>query len=190
MAYVKVPGRALADHIAVVAAGLFYREGIHLVGVDRIAEKAGITKRTLYRYFRSKDDLIAAALRRSTLIRFPNDGTAAERIVGAFEALVRSVRHEAFRGCPFINAAAELSDPRHPGREIVTRVTTRRRTWFAERAAEAGIEEAAALAEQLDVLFDGALANAMKRSTDLPATAALAAARTLLTAAVAASARH
>ena len=104
----------MCDHIVRVAANLFYSEGIYVVGVDRIALKADITKRTLYRYFRTKDQLIAAALRYDYGLHFPREGTALERIVGAFKAMGEFLVLNDFRGCPYINAVAELVDRRHP----------------------------------------------------------------------------
>lgn len=138
----------------------------------------------MYRYYASKEDLVAAALRRSPLIRFPPDGSPVERIRGAFEAMIAFTRSDTFRGCPYINAAAELTDARHPGRQIVIKIMTKRREWFEARLTEAGVADFKGLAEQLDVLFDGALANASKRSTQTPALAALTAAQTLVAAAL------
>lgn len=189
MAHHTSTGLPLADHIAIVAADLFYREGIHAVGVDRVAAQADITKRTLYRYYRSKDELVAAALRRGAKIRFPAEGDPTDRIIGAFRALVDFLHDSRYRGCPYINAAAELTDRSHPGRVVIEQMTTRRRNWFRQRAAEAGATSSALLAEQLDVLFDGALANAAKRGVDDPAVAALAAAEALLSAAIKGSAK-
>jgi AcrR family transcriptional regulator len=180
MAVRNPPGIPLADHIALVAAGLFYREGIHVVGVDRVAAEAQITKRTLYRHFRSKDELVAAALRRAPRIVFPREGDPAERVAGAFRAMLEFIRRGAYRGCPYIIAAAELTDPRHPARVVVREMTLKRRAWFRDRAAEAGAHDPELLAEQLDVLFDGALANASKRCETVPAEAALAAAQALI----------
>jgi AcrR family transcriptional regulator len=173
-------GIPLSDHIATVAAGLFYREGIHVVGVDRVAAEAEITKRTLYRHFRSKDELVAAALRRAPRIAFPREGDPADRIAGAFRVMIDFLRRGAYRGCPYIIAAAELTDPHHPGRVVVREMTEKRHAWFRARAAEAGATDPAMLAEQLEVLFDGALAGASKRGETLPAEAALAAAQALL----------
>src|ERR1700733_10931711 len=116
MAVRKPQGIPLAEHIAAVAAGLFYREGIHLVGVDRIAAEAGITKRTLYHHFRSKDELVAAALRRAPKIAFPREGDPADRIAGAFRAMVDFLRRGAYRGCPYILAGAGLGAPQHSRR--------------------------------------------------------------------------
>jgi AcrR family transcriptional regulator len=182
-------GVPLGEHIAAVASELFYKDGIHVVGVDRVAAEAEVTKRTLYRYYGSKDDLIAAALRKSPNISFPREGSPRERIAGAFRAMAEMLRVEAYRGCPYINAAAELTNPKHPARALIEQLTTRRREWFAKRARELGAREPEMLAEQLDVLFDGALANATKRRVDLPARAALAAAEALLDAAAPAPAR-
>jgi len=182
MAVRKPLGIPLSDHIAAVAAGLFYREGIHVVGVDRVAAEAEITKRTLYRHFRSKDELVAAALRRSPRISFPREGDPAERIIGAFQAMIDFLRRGAYRGCPYIIASAELTDPRHPGRIVVRTMAAKRRAWFRDRAAEAGARDPEMLSEQLDVLFDGALASSSKRGETLPAEAALVAAQALLAA--------
>jgi AcrR family transcriptional regulator len=173
--------RLLADRIAAVAGELFYREGIHRVGVDRVAAAAEVTKRTLYRYFPSKDELVAAAIRRSPKIRFPNDGVPPqERIVGAFRAMLDSLQATEYRGCPYIIVAAELIEPTHPARIVVKEIALRRRRWFLECAAAAGAHDPELLAEQLDVLFDGALASAMKRHDLVPAQAALMAVQTLL----------
>jgi len=180
----------LADHIALVAADLFYREGIHLVGVDRVAAAAEVTKRTLYRHFRSKDMLVAAALRRAPKIRFPREGSPRSQITGAFRAMIAFLKDSAYRGCPYIIVAAELVDARHPARVLVTDLVRRRREWFRERIAAAGAAEPDLLAEQLEVLFDGALANATKRGETVPAEAALAAAEALLDAATAVPARR
>ena len=183
-------GVPLGEHIAAVASELFYKDGIHVVGVDRVAAEAAVTKRTLYRYYGSKDDLIAAALRKSPNIEFPREGSPRERIAGAFRALAEMLRAEAYRGCPYINAAAELTNPKHPARALIEQLTTRRREWFAKRARELGAPDPEMLAEQLDVLFDGALANATKRRVDLPAFAALAAAEALVDAATSGPARR
>jgi AcrR family transcriptional regulator len=174
----------LSDHIARVAADLFYREGIHQVGVDRVAAEAEITKRTLYRHFGSKDALVAAALRRSPKIRFPRDGAPRAQIAGAFRAMIDFLRDSAYRGCPYIIVAAELVDARHPARVLVTDLVRKRRRWFFDRIVAAGAAQPDLLAEQLEVLFDGALANATKRGETAPAEAALLAAEALLDAAI------
>ena len=174
--------KAVALRIAAIAAELFYHEGIHGVGVDRIAAKANITKRTLYRYYPSKDLLIAAALRHDLGLRFPRDGTPAQRLIGAFEFMATFLVENDYRGCPYINATAELVNRRHPGRAVVVEATARRRAWFRNRAVEAGVPDPELFAEQVDALFDGALASATKRADLAPIHAACAAVKTLLAA--------
>jgi AcrR family transcriptional regulator len=156
-------GKPTADYIAEVAAALFYRDGIHAVGVDRIADTAGLTKRTMYRYYRSKDELIAASLRHAPRVPFPECGPPAERIVGAFTMLEEFLTGSQYRGCPYIIFTAELTDPGHPARRLIERLLAKRRAWFRDRAAEAGFAEPDRLAEELDLLFDGAVSSGAKR---------------------------
>jgi len=173
-------GPALKKHIAVTAAALFYTEGINRVGVDRVADEAGVTKRTLYHHFPSKDALIAEALRGSPIVLFPDSGKPTARIVGAFKALHAYLTETDFRGCPYILYSAELADRNHPARQLIEQRITKRRKWFEERLKEAGSRDYAALSEELDVLFDGALASATKRGSLEPVVAAHRVARRLL----------
>lgn len=165
-------GDALKKHIATVAAGLFYAEGINRVGVDRVADTAGVTKRTLYHHFHSKDDLVAEALRAAPMVIFPPEGEPLERIRGAFAALSDYLSDTSFRGCPYIIYSAELTDRGHPARQLIEKRVLKRRMWFERRLDEAGVPDAPALAEELDVLFDGALAAGAKRGTLEPVRAA------------------
>jgi AcrR family transcriptional regulator len=170
----------LKAHIARVAARLFYEEGIHAVGVDRIADEAHITKRTLYHHYPSKDELIAAALRVAPMVAFPSDGDPVDRIIGAFEMLGEFLTNTRYRGCPYIIFTAELVERGHPARQIIERRIAKRRAWFREMAQQAGVSDPDLLSEQLDVLFDGALASGTKRGDLTPAKAALSAAKALL----------
>jgi AcrR family transcriptional regulator len=173
--------RPLQRHIATVAAELFYKHGIHATGVDRIAMEAAVTKRTLYRYYPSKDVLIAAALRHSPHAHFPREGDPAEQIVGAFRAVAAFLKDTSYRGCPWVVIAAELTDPKHPARHAVRERVAARKRWFADRAREAGAADPELLAEQLNLLIDGAMGHGAKAGeADLAAEAAIAAARTLL----------
>ena len=166
-------GSPLRDQIAAAAAELFYRHGITAVGVDRIADTAGVTKRTMYRYYRTKDELIAASLRRAPFIAFPKDGDPLERILGAFRAMEQFLATSDYRGCPYIFYAAELTERSHPARAVIEERLRGRRAWFRARAAEAGLHDPETVAEQLDVLFDGALASGAKRSDLVAAQTAL-----------------
>jgi AcrR family transcriptional regulator len=176
----RVIGRSTAQHIAAVAATLFYRDGIHGVGVDRIADAAGVTKRTLYKHYRTRDDLLVAALRRPTPVAIVEvGGSPAERILHVFRQVEDWVREPDFRGCPHLNAAVELADPHHPARTVARELKENRVRWFLERARELGVAEPEVLAEQLMVLFDGAVTSSTLRGP-APAVAAKRAAMQLL----------
>jgi AcrR family transcriptional regulator len=169
---VHVRSEDLKERIAAVAASLFYAEGINRVGVDRVAEEAGVTKKTLYHYFPSKDQLIVEALRTSPIVLFPTDGPPLERIRGAFVALNAYLTDSGFRGCPYNIYSAELTDRSHEARKLIERRITKRRAWFEARLQEADVIDVTARAEELDVLFDGALAAGMKSGTLAPVYAA------------------
>jgi AcrR family transcriptional regulator len=176
----RVIGRSTAQHIAAVAAKLFYRDGIHAVGVDRIAEVSGVTKRTLYKHYRTRDDLLVAALRLPTPVAIVEiEGTPAERILRVFGQVEEWVREPDFRGCPHLNAAVELANPHHPARAVARDIKENRLRWFLERARELDVAEPGVFAEQLMVLFDGAVAACTLRGPS-PAVAATRAVKQLL----------
>ncbi|WP_236710609.1 TetR/AcrR family transcriptional regulator [Streptomyces sp. 150FB] len=170
-----------AGHRIVAAAEeLFYNRGITAVGVDLIAERSGVTKRTLYNQFGSKDHLVAAYLtgrdqRWRSLVRAAVDAadTPAEAVTAPFEAL-RTWSQTNTRGCAFINALAELPDPSHPA----YRIAENQKLWlldlFEELAARAGCSSPATLATQLLVLHEGALATQPLSLDSLPASTDLA----------------
>jgi AcrR family transcriptional regulator len=112
------------------AGALFYAEGIHAVGIDRIIAEAAVAKATFYHHFPSKDDLVCAYLReQSDLVRqstVPVGDTPEDRILSVFESLGEFTCGPGFRGCAFVNAAAEYPDPRHPVRLAVAD----HRAWF------------------------------------------------------------
>ncbi|MFD9286478.1 TetR/AcrR family transcriptional regulator [Streptomyces mirabilis] len=146
------------------ASRLFYAEGIQAVGVDRLIAQGGVTKATFYRHFPSKDDLVLAYLRdRDAAIRAQFAAGAAT--VGspeqALDLLIAGIADETcgagFRGCPFINAAAEYPDPDH----IIRRAVDNHRTWFRQTltslAAACGHPDPPAAAAMLVLLRDGAM---------------------------------
>lgn len=149
------------------ADGLFYNQGIRATGVDAVAEAAGVTKRTLYAHFSSKDALIAAYLEARdlpTLGRYqgliPGPGaSAATRIRRIFEQLGRNSKDARWRGCSFLRAASEFANlPGHPARTIAARHKKGFESWLAEILARDGIANALVLARQIMILFDGAVA--------------------------------
>src|SRR5438034_11123478 len=106
----RVPMR---ERILETTDRLFYGQGIRAIGVDTVAAEIGISKRTLYNYFPSKDDLIVAYLSRRLRPIEPSDAPPAEQILEDFDRLERAMRKDGYRGCPFMNAVAELADPAH-----------------------------------------------------------------------------
>ena len=129
------------ERILLTADRLFYDEGIHAVGIQRIVAEASVTRVTLYRHFPSKDDLVAAYLeRRAAYDRDQIDGimaTYADDPRGGLEVMATALTRDDFgavrRGCPFINASAEYPDPESPVR-IAIRA---HRSWFHRTLAEA-----------------------------------------------------
>lgn len=158
------------DRIVAAANSLFYREGIGRVSVDAIAEAAGLTKKSLYYHFRSKDDLIAAYLDYRDL---PNlsafqrwfdeaEGTVGERIAAIFNRLAETAAHPKWKGCGFLRTSAELINlPGHPAIKIGAAHKKKVEAWLATCLDEAGIGDAAPLARQIRLLLDGAFSVAM-----------------------------
>lgn len=147
------------------AARLFYAQGVRAVSVDAVAEKAGVTKRTLYYHFKSKDDLIAAYLDardQPNLALFAQWFDAAKgplpaRIETLFQHLAKAAAHPKWKGCGFLRTAAELTaTPGHPAMKTSARHKTNVETWLAKVLAENGIKDAASLARQIMILMDGA----------------------------------
>lgn len=188
------PGKRLtpgAQRILDVASELFYWRGIHAVGVDTIAAESGVTKRTLYDQFGSKDGLIVAYLeardrRWRALITSRLDADHADPVQRAlvpfdvlFEWLVPSSR-----GCSFVNAFAELPEPEHPGRQAVVAEKKWLRALFGELLTEAGAQDPDELAVQLLSLHEGAIVcYSMAGETNVAATVR-AAAEALITASI------
>jgi AcrR family transcriptional regulator len=169
-----------AEQILAAADKLFYTQGIRAVGVDAVAAEAGVSKRTLYNHYPTKDALIAAYLTARFRHIAPSDAPAAEQILGIFERLERVFGRPDFRGCPFVNAVAEISDPKHPASGIAVRFKDERREWFRALLERLGVRDPGGLAMQLAILTDGAIAAALVRRDPAVARAARQAAETLL----------
>jgi len=146
------------------ASELFYREGIHAVGVDRIVDAAGVTRATFYRHFPGKEDLVEAYLGvedaniRAALAAGEAGAADPRRVVElVIEGLAEDVGRHHTRGCPFINAAAEYPDPD----SRVRRAVQSHREWFRaelERILRAaGAADPSAAAAELVLLRDAAM---------------------------------
>lgn len=172
--------QTMKERILETADKLFYLQGIRAIGVDTIAAEIGISKRTLYNHFPSKDALIAAYLERRFVAQRPSDKPPAEQILGTFDALERRFAAKDFRGCPFVNAVAELGPSDRAVKKIAIAFKESRRVWFRERLTELGVADADALATQLVLLVDGSIAQDLVRDDPAMARAAKEAAKVLL----------
>jgi AcrR family transcriptional regulator len=151
------------------ASRLFYEQGVRAVGVEAIADEAGVTKKTLYDCFGSKEDLILAYLRardelwRATLVRHVTEhaGTPVERLLATFDALGDWMRERNPRGCALVNAFVELPVD-HPGQQVARDQKAWLLGYLSAAAAEAHAPDPDALASQLLILHEGAcIANSM-----------------------------
>lgn len=164
--------RPARERLLAAAAELFYEEGVNTVGIDRVIERAGVAKASLYDCFGSKDELVRAYLAqrkeaRDARIteRLKKYGTPRERLLGVFDAMGDIFRDNNFRGCAFIRASAEVR-----AGSSVKQVCDDSRAWlrdlFVKLADDAGARNAEGLAEQLLLIYDGAaVAAQMDRNT-------------------------
>ncbi len=152
------------ERLLSTASGLFYAEGLHSVGIDRIIATAKVTRATLYRHFPSKDDLVVAYLTQGDeLIRGRMESARAgdsspDDIVRAVgRIIVGDIQGSGFRGCAFLNAAAEYPDPAHPVHQAVLK----HRQWFLETITEllaaTGKPDSEPAARHFVMLRDGAM---------------------------------
>lgn len=165
-----------ARRILEVASALFYDHGIRGIGVDTIAAASGITKRTLYDRFGSKDELVACYLR-ARHDRWRDDVLAAVaqatdttgRVLAPFDVLERWGPSRSGRGCAFVNAHAELDDAGHAGRAVIDENKRWLRAFFGAELAAAEVTDREGLAVQLLVLHEGAMvAHAVDREPSAP----------------------
>jgi AcrR family transcriptional regulator len=162
---------------------LFYGQGIRAIGVDTIAAEADVSKRTLYNHFPSKDALITAYLQRRVRLVPTSGRPPADQILDEFARLERAFADPGYQGCPFVNAVAELKEPRHAATEIALTFKELRRRWFLELLKRLGVADPEGLSQQLMLLVDGAIATFLVRRDPAIARTAAQAARALLAAA-------
>jgi len=186
---VSAPRPSARERLLAAADELFYHEGVQSVGVDRVVQKAGVAKASLYSLFGSKEELVQAYLDarhdetrkqvERTLTRFR---TPRERLLGVFDAQGQIFTEPDFNGCAHMTASAEA---RHGG--PVESANDRFRQWvrtlFTDLAREAGVADPEDLARQLHLLYDGAGVSARMDRDPSAATTARAAAAALFDAA-------
>lgn len=177
------------QRILTAATKLFYSKGIRAVGVDAIAAEAGLTKRTLYHHYESKDALTAAYLEAQnepvlaalikSVIRV--SGGVTEQIEGLFLAFARQTENSAWHGCPFARAVSELREFEN---DIISNIAAKhKRTfeeWLESHFASSSVAEPDLLARQIMVLVDGAITQLLIHRDPSYATAAAAAAVALI----------
>jgi AcrR family transcriptional regulator len=185
--------RSARERLLAAAEELFYEEGVHVVGIDRVIERAGVAKATLYSVFGSKDELVRAYLERHNLIwrqRLTSRITSRyaeprERLLGVFDVLGERFTEPDFRGCAFVNASAETQRG-----STIEQVSDTARAWLvdllADLARQAGVAEPEPLARQLALLYHGALLSARMDRDLTAAVTARAAATAILDAALSA----
>lgn len=175
----ELPAPGAKQRILETANRLFYEEGINSVGVDKLISSSSVTKATFYKHYGAKDRLILEYLRGQhrlaeerldaivTTARRPEDA-----VLGLIDAIVAEIHAPGFRGCAFINAAAEFADPRHPVRDIVSS----HRDWYTGRLTEllrdAKHPMPGDAADELMLARDGAMSGAYA-GDPVSATAAL-----------------
>lgn len=163
-----MPALSKREVIVTHALKLFYRDGFNATGVERIIKEAGVSKKTLYNHFRSKDELVLATLRkrdelfRNNIIRETErlGSSPRARLLTLFDAHHQWFQEKEFAGCMFINASAEFSsqdDPRH----IICAEHKRLVCDYIRGQAElAGLKDPESLAKKLNLLLDGAIVDA------------------------------
>lgn len=178
------------ERILKAASYLFYLEGIRSISVDAIAERAGVTKKTLYYHFTSKDELIAAYLAQRdqpNLAAFSRwlheaEGTLPERMESFFASIAEAASHPKWKGCGFLRTTAELANlPGHPARKVGAGHKKKVEAWLAQEFTAAGLEAPENLARQITVLIDGSFSTMLVHRDASYARAAGMAAKALVT---------
>jgi AcrR family transcriptional regulator len=183
------------ERLLAAANELFYAEGVHTVGIDRIIEQAGVAKASLYNTFGSKDELVHAYLdsrQAETAGRITRAlgryGTPRDRLLGVFDAQGELFAEPGFRGCAFVSASSESPS------DVVEKAAADYRGWvrglFTGLAREAGVPDPEGLARRLQLLYDGAGLSARMDHDPSAAMAARTAAAALLDAALGAAGQH
>jgi AcrR family transcriptional regulator len=189
MAAISAGKPTARERLLAAANELFYAEGVHTVGIDRVIEQAGVAKASLYNTFGSKDELVGAYLEgrharvagRITRALDRYD-TPRDRLLGVFDAQGELFAEPGYRGCAFASASSESPSA------VVEQATAAYRGWvrelFTGLARDAGVPDPTALARQFHLLYEGASLSARMDRDPSAAVAARAAAEVLLDAAL------
>jgi AcrR family transcriptional regulator len=159
---------AVRERILATASKLFYRNGVHAVGVDLVVAESGIAKTSLYRHFGNKDGLVAAFLEGEDADFWRQWDAIADRfrddpkgeLAAYLDWMETRLRRPGYRGCPQLNVAAELPDRKHPARRVAEAHKEKMRERFASLAKRLGLRRPNAVGGQLALAFDGAFISA------------------------------
>jgi AcrR family transcriptional regulator len=175
------------------ASEMFYRDGIRAVGIDAIIARSGVAKMSLYRNFPSKDALVTAWLedrnaffwQRWDKAEALHAGDPRGQLEAILEMVAASVSHPKWRGCPFLNTGTEFPEPDHPARTIILANKRAVGERLRSVAAAAGVRDPDLLAQQLQLLIDGAYAIGQSLGPEGPARTVASAGRALIAASLA-----
>ncbi|HJY40154.1 MAG TPA: TetR/AcrR family transcriptional regulator [Steroidobacteraceae bacterium] len=167
---------SVRDRILNTARELFYREGVRAVGVDTVVAQSGVAKTSLYRWFPSKDALIAAVIEEEAKCRWAGwDYTAAhsqpdarEQLRAQLAGIAKFVSSPQYRGCPFMNVTVEFADDQHPARLVAREVMEELRRRVRALVDKIGVREPAIVTDQIVMLVDGAFSAAQVFGKDGP----------------------
>ena len=175
------------DRLLAATEKLIYAGGIHATGMDRIVRESGASRKSVYSYFGSKDELVAEALRRRDerwMAWFSGEvrkaPTSRKRLLAMFTVLQGWFSDGGFHGCAFINAAGEIGDPDHPIRKVAKLHKERLLGFIQQLCADDGAADPTALGQRLLILIDGAIAVALVTGDPGAADDACAIARQIL----------
>jgi AcrR family transcriptional regulator len=154
------------ERLLEAAALLTYRDGVG-IGIDALCKAAGVSKRSMYQLFESKDELLAASLEERAsafvagLLPAVDDGRSRrERILHVFEQVESQAGAPEFKGCRYLAVQIELKDQSHPASQVAHRIKGNLTAFFRAEAEDGGASDPDLLARQLSLVFDGASARA------------------------------
>ncbi|MEY8838265.1 TetR/AcrR family transcriptional regulator [Cribrihabitans sp. XS_ASV171] len=180
------------DELVRKALEVYYRDGFHATGMDRLVAETGVSKTSMYKHFRTKEDLILAVLRlrdenfRNWLYRRMEEleTTPEGQLLASFDALGEWFSQEGFRGCMFVKAGAEFQEKGHPIHAQASEHKRLLAEHYTALAEAAGARQPELLARQLLILKEGAIAGAVLLNGAEAARDAKAAARIIMKAAL------
>ncbi len=163
-----MPRPSRRDHLINTAIELFCEHGYHATGIDRLLETAGVSKKTMYQHFRSKEELIYAALRqydgvfRNNFMKAVEETgeTPEQKLLAIFDVAEAWFKDNNFFGCMFINAIGEYSEKESPVRDISKQFKQLMWNYVADLAQKAGAQDFKDLADEICLLLEGAIVTA------------------------------